>query len=165
MNVDELIGALGAVKEKVGGDKDIVFVGIGFGENDYLEPSYPIVGDFCDQDGGEFNCAIVCGGGGSEFTERGTPHYKWAPNGNRVESKCGQPKAVPSAVDLRKVFTVVAHRRSFDKSNHAFTRLQYDGDFDSIDEAAVRMLELEREYENSIYRLSIIERYIRRERP
>lgn len=84
MTVDELIGALGAVKEKVGGDKDVVFVGVGFGENDYLEPSYPVVGDFQDQDGNEFKCAIVCGSGGSEFTMNGTPHYKWNPSQNRV---------------------------------------------------------------------------------
>lgn len=85
MTVDEMISALEALKAKVGGDEKVVVVNVGFGENDYLEPSYPVVGDFRDQDGYEFKCAIVADCGGSEFTERGTPHYKWVPRKNIVE--------------------------------------------------------------------------------
>lgn len=85
MTVNDMISALEALKDKVGGDEKVVVVNVGFGENDYLEPSYPVVGDFQDQDGYEFKCAIVADCGGSEFTERGTPHYKWSPRKNIVE--------------------------------------------------------------------------------
>lgn len=82
-----MIASLEALKEKVGGGESIVVVGVGFGENDYLEPSYPVAGDFEDQDGNHFKCAFVAGCCGSEFTRKGTPHYSWKPFEDKID--CG----------------------------------------------------------------------------
>ena len=87
MTIDDMIASLEALKEKVGGGESIVVVGVGFGENDYLEPSYPVAGDFEDQDGNHFKCAFVAGCGGSEFTRKGTPHYSWKPFEDKID--CG----------------------------------------------------------------------------
>lgn len=83
MTIDKMIEALTILKEKVGGDAEVPVMAT-FGENDYIVPEYAVIGDFVDQDGDEYRCAFIGSSGGEEFTERGTPHYKWKPHGNKV---------------------------------------------------------------------------------
>ena len=94
MTVDQMIAALKAIKDKVGGDERIPIVLVGCGENDYIEASYPVVGDFCDQYGETFKCALVGDCGGEEFTRKDVPHYRWEPEEDKmlygVEAAAGQ---------------------------------------------------------------------------
>lgn len=83
MTIDKMIKALTILKEKVGGDEEVPVMAT-FGENDYIVPSYAVVGDFEDQDGNEFKCAFIGDEGGEEFSEKGTPHYEWNPTKNKV---------------------------------------------------------------------------------
>lgn len=75
-----MIDELKAIREKIGGDHEVPVVQIDYGENDYIIPNRVITGDFVDQDGYEFKCALIGKIGGEEFSERGIPHYKWKPN-------------------------------------------------------------------------------------
>lgn len=87
ITIDGMISALNALKEKVGGEQRIVVVSVGFGENDYMLPSYPVAGDFVDQDGEGFKCAFIASCGGSEFTRKGVPHYRWKPYEDSVDTE------------------------------------------------------------------------------
>lgn len=75
-----MITKLTELREKVGGDQQVPCVILGWGENDYVIPEYATVGEFTDQDGESYKCAFVGKYGGEEFTEVGTPHYKWKPS-------------------------------------------------------------------------------------
>lgn len=83
MTIDAMIEALTILKERVGGDAEVPVMTT-TGENDYIIPSFPVAGDFEDQDGNEFKCALVGDVGGEEFTKKGTPHYEWEPEDDRV---------------------------------------------------------------------------------
>lgn len=83
MTIDKMLEALTALKEKVGGDAEVPVMAT-YGENDYIVPEYPVIGDLRDQDGNEFKCAFIGSMGGEELTEKGTPHYKWKPSKNRL---------------------------------------------------------------------------------
>jgi len=76
MKIDELINKLTLLKNKVGGDKEIVGVCVD-GESDIYSFDYPIAGDFEDCDGNEYNAAFMISMSGDEFTRKGIPHYKW----------------------------------------------------------------------------------------
>lgn len=83
MKIDELIERLNLLKDKVGGDKEIVFVNCE-GENDVFTPDYPVIGDFHDCDNTEYKCAIMISMIGDEFTNRDIPHYKWNPKEDKI---------------------------------------------------------------------------------
>lgn len=78
MTIDKMIEVLTKMKEKVGGDEEVVVMAT-FGENDYFEPDYGVVEDMKDQDGYKFKCAFIAEAGGSELSKVGVPHYKWQP--------------------------------------------------------------------------------------
>ena len=80
MTIDEMINDLQRMKNEVGGDALVAVVRLGYGENDYIIPDYGITGHFEDQNQYKFRCAFVGKTGGSEFTEKGTAHYKWVPH-------------------------------------------------------------------------------------
>ena len=80
MTIDEMIDYLQRMKNDVGGNAEVAVVRLGYGENDYIIPDYGITGHFEDQNQYKFKCAFIGKTGGSEFTEIGTPHYKWVPH-------------------------------------------------------------------------------------
>jgi len=86
MTIGEVIAQLTAAAEQVGEDADVAVVRVDCGENDYIVPSYVVAGDFEDQDGNTFKCAIVGEDGGEEFTKCGVPHYKWQPKKDKVKA-------------------------------------------------------------------------------
>jgi hypothetical protein len=74
--IEELIN----VRNGLGtGDVEVPVVRINYGENDYIIPTKAIIGDFIDQDKQQYKCALVGKIGGEEFSQKGTPHYKWNP--------------------------------------------------------------------------------------
>lgn len=77
MTIDKMIDTLTVLKGKVGGDEEVPVVRIDYGENDYIIPDFAVCGNFCDQDGNEFKCALVGSEGGEEFAKTGTGHYNW----------------------------------------------------------------------------------------
>jgi hypothetical protein len=79
MTIDEMINQLTKLKEKIGGEHQVPCVIIDWGENDYVIPEYATIGNFVDQDGETYKCALVGHYGGEEFTEDGIEHYKWKP--------------------------------------------------------------------------------------
>ena len=80
MTIDQLINELIDAKQKLGtGDVEVPVVRIGYGENDYTVPDKVLTGDFVDQDGCQYQCALVGKSGGEEFTEKGTYHWRWNP--------------------------------------------------------------------------------------
>jgi len=85
MTIDQMIVALNAIKEKVGGGERIPIVLVGWGNTDYVEASHPIVGDFCDQNGETFKCAFVGGLEGTEFTRKGVSFLRWKWNEDMLD--------------------------------------------------------------------------------
>ena len=73
-----MINELQKMKAKIGGDHQVPVVGT-MGENDYIIPDFGTVGEFTDQDGNEFKCALVGDTGGEEFTEVDVDHWNWNP--------------------------------------------------------------------------------------
>ena len=79
MSIDKMIESLNKMRDIVGGSQEVAVMVMNHGENDYIVPEYPIVGDFEDQDSMQFKCAFVGRAGGEEFTAKGIPHYEWDP--------------------------------------------------------------------------------------
>ena len=80
MTVNQMIKELENIKDKIGGDHEVPVVRINYGENDYIIPEFATIGNFEDQDGKEYKCALIGKMGGEEFTENGIAHYKWKPS-------------------------------------------------------------------------------------
>ena len=78
MTIDEMINELQKMKAKIGGNHQVPVVSM-LGENDYVIPDFGTIGDFVDQDGYEFKCALVGETGGEEFTSEDVGHWKWKP--------------------------------------------------------------------------------------
>ena len=73
-----MINELQKMKAKIGGDHQVPVVNM-MNENDYVIPDFGTVGKFVDQDGNEFNCALVGDQDGREFTKYNVGHWKWKP--------------------------------------------------------------------------------------
>lgn len=84
MTIDNMIETLQRLKERVGGEEEVPVVRINYGENDYIMPDFAVSGNFIDQDGNTFRCALVGKYGGEEFTKEGAAHYKWAAEKDKV---------------------------------------------------------------------------------
>ena len=78
MTIDEMINELQKMKAKIGGNHQVPVVNM-MNENDYVIPDFGTIGDFVDQDGYEFKCALVGETGGEEFTSEDVGHWKWKP--------------------------------------------------------------------------------------
>ena len=79
MTIDKMIQELEKMRAKIGGEHEVPVVRINYGENDYIIPDFGTIGDFVDQDGYEFKCALVGEMGGEEFTSEDVGHWKWKP--------------------------------------------------------------------------------------
>lgn len=83
MTIEKMIDELKKLKDLVGANEEVPVVAT-FGENDFIVPEYAVAGDFTYQDGEHYKCALIGSVGGEEFTEVGTPHYKWKPRENAI---------------------------------------------------------------------------------